>query len=58
MNVSKRHMVPAGKVDRILLRYSFMSLDFESVKDKLIYIIGDKSEVRYDDLNQMLVKNF
>ena len=58
MNISKRHMVPAGKVDRILLRYSFMSLDFESTRDKLVDIIDDQISIKYSDLNSMLLKNF
>lgn len=58
MNVQKRHMVPAGKIDRILLRYSFMSLDFESTRDKLVDIIGDQISIKYDNLNSMLLKNF
>ena len=58
MNVQKRHMVPAGKVDRILLRYSFMYSNFESTRDKLVNIIKDQTNIKYNDLNSILLKNF
>ena len=58
MNVQKRHMVPAGKVDRILLRYSFMYSNFESTRDKLVDIIKDQTNIKYNDLNSILLKNF
>jgi len=58
MNVSKRHMVPAGKIDRILLRYSFMSKDFQSVSNKLSKAIGDRTSIKYKELNSLLLKNF
>jgi len=58
MNVSERHMVPAGKVDRVLLRYSFMTLDFYTVRDRLIKLIGLKKSITYDRLNKILEDNF
>ena len=58
MNVQKRRMVPAGKVDRILLRYSFMYSNFESTRDKLVDIIKDQTNIKYNDLNSILLKNF
>ena len=57
MNVSQRHMVPAGKVDRVLLRYSFMSLDFNTVSKRLTKLLDSKS-LTYDQLNQILKENF
>lgn len=54
MNVSKRHMVPAGKVDRVLLRYSFMSLDFETVGDRLVDLLHNTSIISYEELNNKL----
>ena len=58
MNVQKRHMVPAGRIDRILLRYSFMSLDFENTRDKLAKIVGNQVSIAYTDLNSKLIENF
>ena len=58
MNVSQRHMVPAGKVDRVLLRYSFMSLDFDTVSERLTKLIDSKKSLTYDQLNQILKENF
>lgn len=58
MNVSKRHMVPAGKVDRVLLRYSFMSLNFETVRDMLEDLLQGAKKITYKDLNLLLKENF
>ena len=57
MNVSERHMVPAGKVDRVLLRYSFMTLGMEEVIERLS-IFDNKAEVKYDELNKFLTEVF
>ena len=57
MNVSKRHMVPAGKVDRVLLRYSFMSLGIVEVSKRLS-ILDNNKEVKYEDLNNFLLEEF
>ena len=57
-NVSERHMVPAGKVDRVLLRYSFMTLDFYTVRDRLTKLIGLKKSLTYNELNEILKENF
>jgi len=50
-------MVPAGKVDRVLLRYSFMTLGMEEVIERLS-IFDNKTEVKYDELNKFLTEVF
>lgn len=57
LNVQKRHMVPADKEDRILLRYSFMSCEYEDVRRKLIDLLKVDT-IKYKDLNNLLLKDF
>ncbi len=58
MNVSERHMVPKGNTDRVLLRYSFMTLDFSTVEKKLIKLLDCKKSLSYKNMNKILEENF
>ena len=58
MNVSERHMVPAGKVDRVLLRYSFMTLDIHEISQRLSPYLNGISTIKYDELNDILKGEF
>ena len=58
VNVSKRHMVPAGKIDRVLLRYSFMTLDIETVSQRLSPYLNGISTIKYNELNDVLKGEF
>ena len=55
MNIQKKHMVPAGKVDRILLRYSFLTTSFDTVEVELTKLLESRSSISYKDLNSLLI---
>jgi len=55
MNIQKKHMVPAGKVDRILLRYSFLTTSFDTVEVELTKLLESRSSIPYKDLNSLLI---
>ena len=55
MNIQKRHMVPAGKIDRILLRYSFLTTNFDTVENQLTQALESRASITYEDLNTLLI---